>query len=70
MGFVKFMESTAGRVARAAAGLVMIVVGVSLGGAWLALAVAGLLPLAAGVFNFCLFAPLFHAPMRPTAHGR
>lgn len=68
MGFVRFMESTAGRVLRVVAGLAMIVVGVLLGGAWLALAVVGVLPVATGLLNVCLIAPLFHAPMRPAAH--
>jgi hypothetical protein len=68
MAFVKLLQSTAGRAVRAAAGLVLIAVGLILGGGWLALAVLGLLPLAAGVFDFCLLAPLAHLPLR-TAHG-
>lgn len=62
-GFVKFMSSTTGRAVRVVAGVVLIVVGVALGGAWWALAVVGLLPLFAGVFDFCAFAPLFKAPL-------
>ncbi len=68
MAFVNLMQSTAGRAVRAAAGLVLIAVGLILGGGWLALAVIGLLPLAAGVFDFCLLAPLAHQPIRAT-HG-
>ncbi len=68
MAFVNMMQSTVGRVARAAAGVALVAVGVILGGGWLALSVIGLLPLAAGVFGFCLVAPLAHEPVRAT-HG-
>jgi hypothetical protein len=60
--FVKFMSSTAGRVTRVAAGLVLIVVGGLIGGTGWILAIVGLVPLLAGVFDVCLFAPLFKAP--------
>jgi len=68
MAIVNLMQSTAGRAARAAAGVALIAVGVVLGGGWLALSVVGLLPLAAGVFDFCLLAPLAHQPVR-AIHG-
>lgn len=60
MSFVNFMRSSAGRAARIIAGVAIILVGlVVLGGtAGIVVAVVGLVPLAAGVFNFCLFAPL------------
>jgi len=65
MGFVRFMNSTAGRVARIGAGLVLIVGGLVAGGtAGLVVAAVGVVPLAAGLANVCLFAPLFHAPFR------
>lgn len=64
MAFVRFMETTAGRVARGTAGLILVALGAWLGGAWWVLAVAGLIPLGAGLFNICLAAPLFHAPLR------
>jgi hypothetical protein len=63
MGFFAFMGSTTGRIVRAAAGLALIIAGALAGGGWWALAVVGLLPLAAGVFDFCLFAPLMRLPM-------
>lgn len=63
MGLVRFMGSQAGRAVRIAAGLLLIVVGVLLGGGWWTLAVIGLLPLAAGVFDFCLLGPLLRKPM-------
>lgn len=63
MSFLNFMSSTAGRVARVVAGLALIVVGVALGDGWVALAIVGLVPLAAGAFDFCLFAPLGKMPL-------
>ena len=48
MAFSKFMASSAGRAIRIIAGLALIVVGGVLGGGWWALAVIGLIPLAAG----------------------
>jgi hypothetical protein len=62
MKVVGFLGSQAGRVVRAALGLIMIGVGVALGGGWWALAAVGLVPLAAAVFDVCLFAPLTGRP--------
>lgn len=63
--FVKFMASTAGRVARIVAGIILIVIGLLIvkDTAGIIIAVVGLLPLAAGLFDFCVFAPLFGAPL-------
>jgi len=63
--FVSFMASSAGRILRIVAGLALVAWG------WLGLsgvtgiivAVIGLVPLIAGVFDFCIFAPLFGAPL-------
>jgi hypothetical protein len=63
MGFIGFMAGTAGRIVRAAAGIALIVAGAVLGGGWWALAVVGLVPLAAAAFDVCLFAPLAHQPL-------
>jgi len=60
--FFAFMASAAGRITRIAAGVVLIAVGVLLGGGWWALAVVGLVPLAAGILDVCVFAPLFGRP--------
>ncbi len=63
MGFVKFMASTSGRLVRAVAGVALIVIGYGMhtpGGT--VIAIVGLLPLLAGAFDFCAFAPLFGAP--------
>jgi hypothetical protein len=60
----RFLASSAGRVVRAVAGLILIVVGIAVvGGAigWI-LAIVGLVPLVAGVFDWCFFAPLFGLP--------
>ncbi len=69
MGFVSCMSSAPGRVLRIVVGLGLIGWGLSL--VFLAsstaigiiLAVVGLLPFVAGLFDMCVFAPLFGAPM-------
>jgi len=65
MGFALFMSSAAGRVLRILAGLVMIGLGVKAGttGGYI-LAIIGLVPLALGIFNWCLFAPLLGVPFK------
>jgi len=62
MRFIDFMAGNAGRGIRIVAGLALIALGAALGGGWWALAVIGLVPLAAGVFDFCILAPLAHQP--------
>ena len=64
MEFVKFMASGTGRLLRVVAGVALIVLGFSLGGSGLVWAVVGLVPLAAGLGNFCLLAPLFGQPLK------
>ena len=62
--FVKFMTSPAGRITRVVAGIVLVALGIfmhSIGG--IIVAVVGLVPLLAGLFDFCVFAPLFGAPL-------
>lgn len=63
--FVKFMASTAGRITRVVAGLALIAWGLLgiTGTTGIIVAVIGALPLAAGLFDFCVFAPLFGAPL-------
>lgn len=65
MSFVTFMGRTPGRAARAVAGAALVGVGAALGGGYWALAAFGLVALLAGTANFCLLAPVFHAPLRP-----
>lgn len=61
---ISFLASTAGRLVRVAAGLALIIWGIAgLGGiTGTMVALIGAVPLAAGVFDFCVFAPLFGAP--------
>ena len=64
MGLVQFMSSTMGRTTRMLAGIALIVIGVTVGGGWLALSVVGLVPLIAGATNVCLLAPLLGQPLK------
>lgn len=63
MGFSKFMASTTGRAVRVIVGVALIVAGGLLGGGWWALAIVGLVPLAAGALDICLFNVLFGQPL-------
>lgn len=63
--FAAFMAAPTGRGLRAALGVVLIAVGLSLGGVVGGIVVAvGALAVAAGVANFCVVAPLIGAPFR------
>jgi hypothetical protein len=66
MGFAQFMSSGLGRGLRIVAGIILIAVGLAVvgGTGGIVLAVVGLVPLLAGVFDVCLFAPLFGAPLK------
>jgi len=61
MGLVNFMVTPTGRLLRIVAGIVLIALGLLVvkdtGG--IVLAVIGLVPLLAGIFDVCVFAPLF-----------
>ncbi|MBN1120398.1 MAG: DUF2892 domain-containing protein [Anaerolineae bacterium] len=62
MGFAGFMASTAGRLIRIVAGIVLVVVGLVVIGfttTGIVVAVVGLVPLLAGLLDICFFAPLF-----------
>jgi len=61
MGFIKFMSSTAGRILRALVGVVVLVWGMVAGNVWLDL--LGVFFIAVGVFDVCVFAPLFKMPL-------
>jgi len=56
-----FLASSAGRITRVIAGLILIALGIwAVSGVWgWVLIIIGLVPLAAGIFDFCVFAPLF-----------
>jgi hypothetical protein len=68
MAFASFMSSAAGRILRVIAGLALIgggvflIVSESLVTLGIILAAVGVVPLAAGLADVCLFAPLFGAP--------
>lgn len=60
-GFVRWMNGTWGRAARATAGVVLMVAGVLAGGAGgVALVAVGAVALFAGGAGLCLVAPLAH----------
>lgn len=63
MALIDFLASPTGRIVRVVAGVVLIVLGLLVvkGTAGLILVVVGLVPLLAGVFDVCVFAPLFGA---------
>jgi hypothetical protein len=63
MGFARLMSRPYGRILRIVAGVALIGVGFYVEGIWgLILGVVGAVPLLAGVFDVCIFAPLFGAP--------
>ncbi len=64
MEFAKFMTSTLGRAIRIVAGMALGLVGLLAvhGTTGVILIVVGLVPLLAGIFNVCVFAPLFGGP--------
>jgi len=67
MRFLDYMSTGPGRLIRAAVGLALIAIGAALGGNWWALAAAGLLPLATGVFGICPISPFFGRSWRGNA---
>ncbi len=62
--FFRFLAGPTGRVIRVVIGLLLIVPGIwwipGIGG-WI-VAIIGLVPLAAGALDWCVFAPLFGLP--------
>lgn len=64
--FVNFMASKVGRIVRIIAGIALIawgLLGLS-GTVGILVAAVGLVPLLAGLFDVCVFAPLFKNPFR------
>jgi hypothetical protein len=63
-GFFRFIAGPVGRLVRVIAGVALIVIGLWLvqGVVGWILAVVGLVPLLAGIFDRCVFAPLFGLP--------
>jgi purine-cytosine permease-like protein len=70
--FARFMAGTNGRIIRGVIGLVLIGIGLILIEPPLSIVVAliGLIPLTAGVFDFCLLTPLFGMPFKGEAVRR
>lgn len=62
---IGFLASSIGRIVRIVAGVLLVAWGLlGLGGtAGIVVAVIGLVPLIAGLFDFCVFAPLFRLPL-------
>jgi hypothetical protein len=62
---IGFLASGTGRIVRIVAGLALIAWGAFgvHGAAGVALAAVGAVPLVAGLFDFCVFAPLFRMPL-------
>jgi Inner membrane protein YgaP-like, transmembrane domain len=60
----KFLASGTGRIVRIVVGAVLVVLGFFINPTWLGivLVVVGLIPLLAGIFDVCVFAPLFGKP--------
>jgi hypothetical protein len=68
-GLLRFFASTNGRMARVVAGAILLLVGVFvIGGTvgWI-IGIIGLVPLLAGMFDFCVFAPLMGKPFMGNA---
>ena len=63
---VKFLASTAGRIIRVLAGVALVAWGLLglTGTAGIIVAIIGLVPLLAGIFDVCVFAPLFRNPFK------
>ena len=62
---VSFLASPAGRITRIVAGIALVAWGLLglTGTTGIIVTVVGLVPLVAGLFDFCVFAPLFGAPL-------
>jgi hypothetical protein len=60
----KFLASGTGRIVRIVVGAVLVILGFFINPTWLGiiLVVIGLVPLLAGIFDVCVFAPLFKLP--------
>jgi Inner membrane protein YgaP-like, transmembrane domain len=76
MALIQFMSGAAGRIARAIAGVVLVGLGLFViqGALGWVVALVGLLPLAAGTFDFCLLDALFGIPLKGrdarASHGK
>jgi len=65
--FISFMASRNGRNVRIVAGAVLVILGffvIADTTTGIIVMLIGLVPLAAGIFDFCVLAPLFGAPFK------
>jgi len=64
-GFARFVNSPAGRIARVIVGIALVGWGYTLRGSCsgMALMVVGLIPLAAGILDWCLISALLGGPI-------
>jgi uncharacterized membrane protein HdeD (DUF308 family) len=65
--FISFMASRNGRIVRIVAGAVLVILGffvIANNTTGIIVMLIGLVPLAAGIFDFCVLAPLFGAPFK------
>ena len=63
---ITFLASGTGRIVRIVVGLALVVwgfFGIDNVATSIIVLIVGLVPLAAGIFDFCVFAPLFGAPL-------
>lgn len=63
-GVINFLASSNGRIVRIIAGIILILIGLLAvtGVVQIILIIIGLVPLLAGIFDFCVFAPLAGKP--------
>lgn len=66
MALITFMASPVGRGARVVLGLVLMVLGFGVvgGTGGVILGIVGIVPIALGVLNVCMLAPVFGCPLR------
>jgi hypothetical protein len=63
MAFAEWMAGAAGRTLRVLAGLALIGVGLYFQGVWgWVIAIVGVVPVLAGIFNVCVIAPILGVP--------
>ncbi|MFO7698861.1 MAG: DUF2892 domain-containing protein [Anaerolineae bacterium] len=61
--FISFMASRNGRIVRIVLGAILVLWGF-IGSGGVILGIVGLVPLLAGIFDYCVFAPLFGNPIK------
>lgn len=69
MQFIKFMTSGTGRLARVVIGAIIVVLGLLVvqGTLGTIMSIVGLIPIAGGLFDFCLAGAVFGYPLKGSA---